>query len=91
MLRVVLRVVLRVAIRVVLWVMVGSGVVRGVGIFPGPNFPVRPKHVITAIKATTATKRKTIIIRYFLSGIGGNSAGDGPSCSGVGDINANEY
>ena len=51
---------------------------------------VIPNHVITATEATTATKRKTLIIRYFLSGIGDNGAGDGPSCSGVGDINANE-
>ena len=54
--------------------MVGIAVVRGAEIFPWKIFPVRPNHVITATKATTATNRKTIIIRYFLSGIGDNSA-----------------
>ena len=44
--------VLRVGLRVVLRFMMGIDVVRVVVIFPWPNLPVSPNHVITATKAT---------------------------------------
>ena len=57
--------------------MVGIGVVRGVGIFPWPNSPLIPNHIITSVKATNATamtKSKTYRGEFLRSGMGENSA-----------------
>ena len=59
-----LNVILSVGI-IVVHNMVGIGVVREVEIFPWTNLPVIPNRVITATKATTATKSKKLYSDTF--------------------------